>query len=44
MLDEGRELFAERPGVLLAQVDLVLGAAYPEPHRLGCRASIKIVF
>ena len=42
MLDERRELLTERPGVLLVQVHLILRAAYPEPHRLGRRASIKI--
>src|SRR5215472_2966566 len=44
MFDEGRELPAERPGVLLIQIDLVLRAAQPEPHRLVCRTSVKIVF
>jgi hypothetical protein len=37
MLDVGRQLLAERPGILLAQIDLVLGAAEPEPHRLPGR-------
>jgi hypothetical protein len=44
VLDERRKLLPERPGVLLAQIDLVLGAAQPEPHRLLRRAPIKIVF
>jgi hypothetical protein len=44
MLKEGRELLAERPGVLLAQVGLVLRAAAPEPDRLICRAPVKVVF
>jgi hypothetical protein len=44
VVDEGRELPAERGGVLGAQIDLVLGAAQPEPHRLIRRAAIKIVF
>src|SRR5215470_12489954 len=43
-LDEGRELPAERVGVLGAQVDLIVGAAEPEPHRLIRRASVKVVF
>jgi hypothetical protein len=34
VLDEGRELAAERGGVFFAQVDLVLGAANREPDRL----------
>jgi hypothetical protein len=41
---EGCELLTERPGVLLVQIDLVLRAAAPEPHRLICRAAVKIVF
>ena len=41
---EGRELAAERGGVLIAQVDLVFGAIQPEPYRLIRRAPIKIVF
>jgi hypothetical protein len=44
VLDEGCEFLPERPGVLLIQVDLVLCAAEPEPHRLGGRASVKIIF
>src|SRR5689334_2037522 len=44
VLDERRELPAERRGVLSAQVDLVVGAAEPEPHRLIRRASINVVF
>jgi hypothetical protein len=44
VLDERRELPTERRGVLSAQIDLVLGAAQPEPHRLIRRASIKVVF
>jgi hypothetical protein len=44
MADEGRELAAERPGVLLAQVDLVHRAVEGEPHRLIRRAAIQIVF
>jgi hypothetical protein len=44
MLDERRELSAERIGVLGAQIDLIVGAAEPEPHRLIRRASIKVVF
>src|SRR6266496_1642758 len=42
--DEGRELPPERGGVLGAQIDLVLCAAQPEPHRLIRRAAIQIVF
>jgi hypothetical protein len=44
MADEGRELTAERLGVLLAQVDLVRRTIDGEPHRLIGRAAIKIVF
>src|SRR5262249_35831391 len=44
MLDEGCQLLAERPGVLLVQVDLVGRAAEPESHGLVGRAAIKIVF
>jgi len=44
MLDEGCHLLAERPGVFLAEIDLVLCAADAELQRLGCRASIEIVF
>jgi hypothetical protein len=44
MIDEGCQLAAERAGVLLAQIDLVLRAVYPEPHRFGRRAPIKIIF
>src|SRR6476660_3961262 len=34
VLDIGRQLPAERSGVLCAQLDLVLGTAKPESHRL----------
>jgi hypothetical protein len=44
MLDEWRKLLAQPGGVLLVQVDLILGTAYPEPQRLGGRAAFKIVF
>jgi hypothetical protein len=44
MLDERCELLAERGGVPLVQVDLVLRAAECEPHGLVGRATIKIVF
>jgi hypothetical protein len=44
MLNKRRQLPAERPGILLVQVDLVLCASDPEPHRLVCRAAFKIVF
>src|SRR6266566_2539632 len=44
MFDVGRDLPAESAGILLAEVDLVLQAAYPEPQRLHCWASIKVVF
>src|SRR4249919_4033629 len=44
VFDERSDLPAERCGVLLARVDLVLGAAQPEPHRLIRRTAIKIVF
>jgi hypothetical protein len=44
MFDERCDLPAERRGVLVAQVDLIFGAAQPEPHGLIRRAAIKIVF
>ena len=44
VLDERRELPAERISVHCAQVYLVVGAAEPEPHRLIRRASIEIFF
>ena len=44
MFDVGRDLPAEPAGILLAEVDLVFGAAEPEPQRLICWASIKVVF
>ena len=44
VLDEGCEFLTERPGVLLIQIDLVLDAAEPEPHRLTGRAPVKIIF
>src|SRR5215472_7975962 len=44
VVDEQSDLPAERRGVLLAQIDLVLRAVQPEPHRLRRRAPIKIVF
>jgi len=43
MFDERCELLAERRGVLLAQIDLILGAIHLEPHRLVCRTAIKII-
>src|SRR5262249_60055739 len=44
MRNERCQLLAERPGILLVQIDLVLGAADPEPQRLLGRAAIQIVF
>ena len=44
MAGERRKLPAERPGILLVQVDLLLRAAQPEPHGLRYRAAVKIVF
>src|SRR6266487_2026026 len=44
MVEEGRHLRAEPRGVLVAQVNFVLRAAYPEPQRLLGRTAIKIVF
>jgi hypothetical protein len=44
MLNERRELRAEGCGVLLAQVDLVLGATEPETQRLGSRAAVYVIF
>src|SRR5262249_60552924 len=43
VLDVGRDLPAEPAGVLLAEVDLVVHAAEPEPQRLIRRAFIKVV-
>ena len=43
MIDERGELLAERRGVLGAQIDLILGAVHPEPHRLIRGAPIKII-
>jgi hypothetical protein len=43
MFDERRQLLAQPRGVLLAEVDLVLHAAYPEMQGLVGRAAIKIV-
>jgi hypothetical protein len=43
MIDERGERAAQRRGVLLAQIDLILGAIHPEPHRLVCWAPIKII-
>jgi len=44
MLDVGRDLPAELAGIRLSEVDLVFHAAEPEPQRLVCGASIKVVF
>jgi len=33
MLNEGREPLTDFPRILLAEIDLVLGAANPEPQR-----------
>jgi len=44
VLDEGGELLPERAGVLLIQIDLVLHATKPEPHRLTGWAPVKIIF
>ena len=43
VFDKGRDLLAERPGVLGAQLDLVAGAAEPEAHCLIRRAPIQVV-
>src|SRR5262249_52981349 len=40
----GGELAAESRGVAGVQIDLVVGAADPEPHGLIRRTAIKIVF
>jgi len=42
--DEGRQLLAEGPGIVLVQIDLVLAATDREPQRLLCRAAIQVVF
>src|SRR5689334_6114983 len=44
MLDERSELAAQRRGVLLAQIDLIVPTIHPEPHRLIRRTPIKIIF
>jgi len=44
MVNVGRDLPAEPAGILLAEVDLVVGAAEPEPQRLIRWAAIKVVF
>jgi hypothetical protein len=44
VLDERCQFPAERCGVLLVQVDLILRATDREPHRLGRRTAIEIVF
>src|SRR5262249_61131499 len=44
VLNVGRELLAERGGVLGAQVDLIVGALEGKPHRLPGRAASQIVF
>src|SRR6266487_178393 len=44
MVDEGRELAAERRGVLPAQIDLILRAVQAESHRRIRPAPINIVF
>src|SRR5262249_53346928 len=44
VLDERRQLLAERRRVPLAQIDLIVRATEGEPHRLVRGAAIKIVF
>jgi hypothetical protein len=44
VLDERRQPLAELPGILLAQVDLVLCAVQPEADRLIRRCAVKIIF
>jgi hypothetical protein len=44
VLNERRELLAERRSVVRAQIDLIFRAADSEPDRLILRAPIKIVF
>jgi hypothetical protein len=43
MVDERRHALTQLRRVLAAQVDLVLRAVDPEPHRLVRRAAVKIV-
>jgi hypothetical protein len=43
MLDERCEPAAQRRSVLLARIDLILGAIDPESHRFSRRAPIKII-
>src|SRR6266568_4860251 len=44
MFDERREPLPEGLRVLLAEIDLVLRAAYREPHRLVGLTPIEIIF
>jgi hypothetical protein len=44
MLDEWGKPLTEGPRILLAQIDLVLGAAYPEPECLVRMTAVKIIF
>jgi hypothetical protein len=44
LTDIRRDLLAERRRVLLAQIDLVLKAAEPEPYRLVRRTAGQIIF
>jgi hypothetical protein len=44
VLDERRQPLAELPGVLAAQVDLILRAVQPEANRLIRRTAVKIIF
>ncbi|HEX2322433.1 MAG TPA: hypothetical protein VHJ18_25920 [Streptosporangiaceae bacterium] len=44
MLDQRRELLTEGLGVLGVQIDLVVGTAEPEPHRLIRGAAIEVIF
>jgi hypothetical protein len=42
MFDKRRDLLAEAPGILGAQVDFRIGAVDPEPHRLLWRTRQRI--
>jgi len=44
VFEVGGKLAGESRGVAGVQIDLVVGAADPEPHDLSRRAAIKIVF
>jgi hypothetical protein len=44
MIDERRELAAERGGVVAIQIDLIVGAGKAEPQGLVGRTAVEIIF